>query len=129
MFEESKKIISEISKFIFTETNNNALRMSAAAGIDLITIGINIAAPAIIERHFSQPSQTKNDDHYELYIAGAVLLFAQVLPKFRNMTLNTVRANVQKELTKAMIEKVYELELDHQLTERTGEFAQALSSQ
>lgn len=127
MIDEIKNTAIEISKFIFTSKNNNALRIVAAAGIDLTTASVNILAPLLVERRFSRLSDNNELENYELYIAGGSLLLAQLMPKFRNMVLNSVRANVQKELTFALAKKVFELELDHQLTERTGEFAQALS--
>lgn len=109
--------------------------MFGAGLIDITTTAINIAVPLVLTdfvQHTStkdntEVDQEKNEHNYLVFIAASAFLVAQVLPKLRNMLVDSVRANVQKELTYAMVKKAYELELDHHLTERTGYFAQALS--
>lgn len=128
--------LGKLSTYVYKSPNTS--RMAVSHLIDLTTTAVNIAAPALAVSYLSDYVSGKSDDTDSLgeeslaalYIAvgfGALSVTAQLFPKAKRYLLDNVRANVQSELTLAMVEKAYEDELNTHLTARTGDFAQALS--
>lgn len=114
-------------------SKHNLPKMQAAGSLEVLTTTINVGAPFAIADAINKIVTGNNSGIYTknpqalLICAGLVLMMAQTLPKFRNIFIDAVRANVQKELTNAMVKKSFDNELDQQVNARTGEFAQALS--
>ncbi len=119
----------------YIHSGGNRFKIAAAFAIDLLTTTINVVSPYLMVRYakekldreheIANPESTK--EIAIVVAAGVGLLVAQVLPRVRNLMLDSVRANVQSMLTKSMVNQAYKLPLDAHLTSRTGHFAQALS--
>lgn len=115
--------------FIYSSKNSNRLKMYAATALDVIATTINVGTPVLVvdyAHHHPNPGEDESDYNTYLPIIAGVFLMSQVLPKIRNMLHDSVRANVQKELTMAIVNKSYEIELDTMLTTPTGDFSQTL---
>lgn len=133
------KNIQMIFSRAYSQANWNGVKMVGAKLIDLLNTGINLVAPVIISEIVTKkvvpPTSppTNNSPEFQLayedyFLIGAasLIVLSKLLPKARYFLLDSVRLNVQKQLTKEMAEKAFELELDHHLSERTGDFSQAL---
>lgn len=129
------RFIKEVAKNIFKQPKN-FLKIAGGLTIDLATTTINIIAPVVIVDSIADKDSSSDNDSSEeettssqttLILAMSFMFAAQSLPRLRNMLINSVRANVQKELTYSMVEATYQNELDQQVSARTGEFSQALA--
>lgn len=142
------KSFKEVSSRVYTRQNNNALKAALALLVDVCTTAVNVTAPVLITYELRERFEAQREENsdsskeYSLTIpdnniltngtfilasAAAAILIGKLLPTARNLLYNSIRANVQKELTFDMVKKAYDLELDHHLTERTSDFALALS--
>ncbi len=120
-----RNIFVSITPFIFSSKNYNNARMLVASIMDLVNSTMTVLPPILVNQYFQDSLEDSQTAVASIF--GIGLVCNQMLPKFRNFMINRVRANVQKELSIAMVKASYEKELDHHLTERTGEFSQALT--
>ena len=135
MFNAFRKICSKV----YSSTNSNAFKTIMVSFIDMLSTGINLVAPLLladnIAKKFHEKSETTNPiiqnelsaEDITIIVAGSALFVSKFLPRIRNFLVDSIRSNVQKELAKDLVAKIFELELDQHLTEPTGSFNLAFS--
>ncbi len=121
MFTDMKMILP----YVFSEKNRS--KVIGGIAIDVLATILNIAPLVIISEHSDTLSNEDSDD-FPLALSGlgAALVVAQLLPKIRSILIDSVRTNVQKELTYSMVKKSFEIELDEILTTPIGQFSDAM---
>ncbi len=117
--------VKMVLPYVFNEKNRNKVIGSIA--IDVLATILNIAPLVIISEHSDTLSNEDNDE-FPLVLSGlgAALIVAQLLPKVRSILIDSVRTNVQKELTCSMVKKSFEIELDEILTTPIDQFSDAM---
>jgi ATP-binding cassette, subfamily B, heavy metal transporter len=112
------------SGYIFRGANKT--RVAAATLMDFAIFLVNNLPIVLIARH-EDSQRTGTPEH--LYIGFSVsLVMGQVLPRLRNLLLDSVAVNVQTELSSSMHQECFSRPMERHLGTRVGELSKALFS-
>ncbi len=118
--------IRNIKKYLFNQ--HNRIQSSAVMVLNMLSATVNVFAPILIAEYVRHESDDGTEVPYrEISMVAGALLLSQMIPKFRDMLVNPVRAKVQRQLTSDMVAKCFEIEYSKHIGTPTGVFAQAIN--
>ncbi len=123
----SSNLVTQFNRFVLNP--RNSVRLLGALSIDLVSTTFNILGPLKLVEYLSAEvnAVADSDIRTQAVIYGTGYLVAQVMPQVRNLFVDSVRANVQAEVTQALTKKVYESEMNDHVLARNSDFSTSLS--
>ena len=105
---------------------SNAPKMVSATVIDFITFAVNALPIVIVAEHEDNQRTGTPEQLYTAFIISLVM--GQVLPRLRNLLLDVVAVDMQKELSSSMHKECFDRPMEQHLEGRVGQLSQALFS-
>jgi len=123
--------LRQITSYV-TRNRFNMLYASTALAIDLTSCAFSVLGPYLVLnniQHNMDNDEIASDTEQTIrYVTGGIMIIAsQTLPRLRNIIIDALKVNVQNEITRDLVIKTFNSELEAQVTSQTGEFTQALN--
>lgn len=113
----------------YAYNSNNFPKMLAVHTLGFVEVGIQILTPiwAIdwLKKNCLDDVGSENEASLAIGLTGVAL--GMVLPRIRNLLMDSVKRNIQEQITINMVKKVYDGELDEAMGQPTGKPAAIIS--